>query len=263
MANVTLTPAVAEILARSTITANSLTLPGQLDRKTYELVAKAIEAVGGKWNRKAKCHVFSGDPRDKLGLALQTGVVIDEKKQFQAFYTPPDLAERLVAMADVNNQLVLEPSAGNGALADACMAAGASKVDCIELNPECRDVLADKGHRVLLGDFLSMTLRTYPRIVMNPPFTRDQDLAHVEHALRFLEPGGILVAVMSPNTSRRRFEALIEGLDFNIERVPAGAFKQAGTSIATLILVVRSAPLSTPKQCDSSRTLELALGLNV
>jgi hypothetical protein len=36
--------------------------PGNLDRKTYEAVNKALTAIGGKWTGgKVKAHVF---PRD-------------------------------------------------------------------------------------------------------------------------------------------------------------------------------------------------------
>lgn len=240
MANVTLTPIVADILGRSTITENSLALPtGQLDRKTYEAVNKVIVLAGGKWNRSAKAHIFDGDPRAKLGLTLETGVAIDEKKKFQAFYTPADVAARVVKMADVTNHIVLEPSAGNGALADVCLVAGAERVECIELNPEAAADLREKEYPTIEGDFLTVAPKPYERIVMNPPFTKNQDLKHVAHALRFLAPGGVLVAIMCGNTSRPKFKALVEELDHDIEEVPAGAFKESGTPIATIILRVR------------------------
>ena len=34
----------------------------QLDRNDYVKVNKALEALGGKWNRKAKAHLFDEDP---------------------------------------------------------------------------------------------------------------------------------------------------------------------------------------------------------
>ena len=37
---------------------------------------------------------------------------------------------------------------------------------------------------------------TFDRIVMNPPFSRDQDARHVNHAFSFLKPGGKLVAIV-------------------------------------------------------------------
>ncbi len=241
MANVILSPVVSEILGRSIILDNSLALPPErLDRPTYEAVNKAIVAAGGKWNRKTQSHVFDGDPRSKLGLMLETGVAIDEKKKYQAFFTPSDLATEVADMAEVEGHTVLEPSAGDGSLADACLAAGAKRVECVEMNPDSAAKLRIKEYPTIEGDFLGLAPNLYTRIVMNPPFTKNQDLKHVAHALRFLAPGGILVAIMLANTSRPKFVALVEELDHDIIEVPAGAFKESGTSIATIILRVRS-----------------------
>ena len=39
---------------------------GQLNRKLYTEVNKALEAIGGRWIRGMKAHSFDGDPRDAL-----------------------------------------------------------------------------------------------------------------------------------------------------------------------------------------------------
>jgi hypothetical protein len=49
---------VMAIPARATITGNVLVLPEQLDRETYLRVAKTLTAARGKWDRKARDHVF-------------------------------------------------------------------------------------------------------------------------------------------------------------------------------------------------------------
>jgi predicted RNA methylase len=261
MANVKLTDEIRDILNRSTITENSLILPpGQLDRATYEAVNKALVAAGGKWNRSAKAHLFSGDPRVKLGLAMETGVVVDEKKLLQAFFTPEDLAMKVARMADVEGKTVLEPSAGEGALVNACRRLGASDVDCVEISQEyvekLRTLAANIGKiYVRCDDFLTCSqtlvsgktdvLLKYDRIVMNPPFTKDQDVRHVSHAMNFLNDDGILVAIMWPNKTRKCFVELLQRLDqagyqYEIEDVPAGTFKESGTAIATMILTVKA-----------------------
>lgn len=44
----------------------------------------------------------------------------------------------------------------------------------------------------------------YDRIVMNPPFLKQADIHHVNHALKFLRPDtGLLVSVMSAGVSFR------------------------------------------------------------
>lgn len=46
---------INEILKKCSISNNVVTLPDiQLDRKTYSEVAKKLELIGGKWNRKNK-----------------------------------------------------------------------------------------------------------------------------------------------------------------------------------------------------------------
>ena len=45
---------------------------GQLDRALYVKVNKALEAMGGKWNRKAGGHIFSEDPRPQVEGLLET-----------------------------------------------------------------------------------------------------------------------------------------------------------------------------------------------
>src|SRR5688500_13319306 len=137
MARATLTPDVSSVLERSEITGNVLKLPTeQLDRKLYESVNNALANAGGKWNRSAQGFVFPRDPREALGIMLETGVSRSKKKDNQAFYTPKGLAARVAELAEIRGHIVFEPSAGHGALALAALEAGAQTVDCVELDPE-------------------------------------------------------------------------------------------------------------------------------
>ena len=53
---------VLNVLGECRADGNLLYLPSvQLDRKTYTEVNKVLENMGGKWNRKAKAHVFAED----------------------------------------------------------------------------------------------------------------------------------------------------------------------------------------------------------
>ena len=266
MADYKLPADVMDVLQRSTIEGNTLRLPeGQLERDLYNRVNKALANAGGHWNRGAKGHVFSGDPRPKLGLMLESGVAVDEQKKYQAFYTPEKLAYQVAGLAMVRGHVVLEPSAGQGALIDACLGHEAEAVHAIELNPENKELLvekcdaeADGPGQVAIGDFLEMepdwfarwsggkSPGLYTRIVMNPPFTRNQDIRHVEHALKWLAPGGILVAIMLDNPDRLPFQALTQDLDrriadglcYSFIKVPGGTFKD--TDVRTLILKVKA-----------------------
>ena len=110
----------------------------QLDRKTYLAVNKCLVNIGGKWDRKAKGHVFDHDPSDDLDSMLLTGETVDMKKVYQFFPTPTAVAEQMCGMAELDaNCVVLEPSCGRGDLADVIYAAGVANLLGVELNPEC------------------------------------------------------------------------------------------------------------------------------
>lgn len=244
----TIAPEVLDVLRRSKITGNVLVLPeGQLDRPLYEAVNKVIANAGGKWKRGTG-HVFPSDPSAKLGLAIETGETVNEKKLFQAFYTPSALASRVVELANVNGHWVLEPSAGGGALVKEATAQGAFGVFACEINPECEiglnaalSVMPEGRGIVSIGDFMSFSgSMKFDRIVMNPPFTKGQDIKHVAHAMNFLKPKGRLVAIMSPLAAEKpAFAAMLPpDATYVVHKVPAGTFKESGTEIATIIVVI-------------------------
>jgi|KBSSwiStaDraftv2_1062776.scaffolds.fasta_scaffold48878_8 hypothetical protein len=239
MADVKISPEVADVLRGATVVGNAVCLPdAQLPRPLYEAVDKALRAAGGRWKR-GKGHLFESCPTAKLSAMLGSGVSIDERKKFQAFYTPPHLAERVAALASLDEHVVLEPSAGQGALARACLGAGASWVYCIELNPENEKHLEGEERTVEIADFLTLPPPAikYSRIVMNPPFTRGSDIKHVTHALKWLADGGRLVAIVAPG-HLDEWDDVLDGYEWEREDVPAGAFRESGTEIATQILTI-------------------------
>lgn len=124
----------------------------------------------------------------------------------QDFYpTPHDLAARMVAAADLPNATrILEPSAGNGALAEAIKPYlnQSRMLSCIEIDPELQATLAGKGFRVIHDDFLSYeTHERFDRIIANFPFSNG--VHHLLKALRLLEgAGGRLVCLVNAETIR-------------------------------------------------------------
>ena len=169
------------------------------------------------------------------------------------FYpTPQEVAHRVISEAQLRRSdpplRVLEPSAGSGALAQAAVDAGCS-VECIEIQPKLAEELRGAGPyaRVMEKDFLTHAPgegRSYDRIVMNPPFDGGLDIAHVEHALRFLGPGGRLVAVMSAGTEFRetrqakRFRETMKEYNARWIDLPQGAFESVGTKVNTIMIVL-------------------------
>jgi hypothetical protein len=240
---------ILAILAECRVDGNILYLPpDQLDRNVYMNVNKCIESIGGKWNRKSKGHVFDYDPTDALENLIFTGETEDMKKAFQFFPTPRPVAEKVCEMAKLDGaNNILEPSCGKGDLADVIYEQNQNLI-CIEMNNEMKKYLGDKPYTCMVGnDFLEYKpgeVMEFDRIVMNPPFSKQQDIDHIYHAYDLLESGGILVSVMSPSpffrTNKKSvdFRNWLEKLGTEIVDVAPGAFKESGTQIATKIIKV-------------------------
>lgn len=164
---------VLAVLSRAETNGFELKLTGQLDRKLYERTNKVLEAAGGKWNRKAKAHIFESEAFNRIDEIILSGEVEIPKDEFNYFPSPPAVVERLMELAEIEPGMqVLEPSAGRGAIAVACAERGAD-VDCVELMEANYDALCadDRLKSVMNKNFLDMVpAPIYDRIVMNPPF---------------------------------------------------------------------------------------------
>lgn len=258
---------VLSVLDRATCQGNALSLAAlsQLDRKLYTDTNKALEAAGGKWNRKAQAHLFDGDAAEAVEPIILTGEIVSRKTELQQFDTPPDLAARVISAARIEPGMrVLEPSAGHGALAEPALDLHA-QVDCVEVDPARVEALRNIGpFGLACADFLGeKPAPVYDRVVMNPPFTKGQDIRHVMHAAKFLKPGGRLVAIMSSTITFRRgglFDEFRAFLDFNrasVVDLPAGSFKSSGTGVnACLVsfdLSIAASPLPAVSGVGASR----------
>jgi predicted RNA methylase len=143
--------------------------------------------------------------------------------------------------------LVLEPSAGNGNIADAVKAnCPRSSVHCFEYNLRLSEILKLKGYDLIGSDFMEdiPVAPIYDRVVMNPPFEKQQDIDHVRKAFSMLKPGGLLVSVMAPGFEFRQdrkssdFRAWLDENGGTWEDLPDGAFKASGTGISTRLVVI-------------------------
>lgn len=115
------------------------------------------------------------------------------------FPTPPAVVAKMLAIANIGDyERILEPSAGKGAIADAILSEYDCIVDLCETSYTLRELLVHKGHDLVGHDFMDYKPGpVYDCIVMNPPFSKCQDIDHVRHAFDLLKPGGRLVAIMS------------------------------------------------------------------
>ncbi|TAK26754.1 MAG: ParB/RepB/Spo0J family partition protein [Myxococcaceae bacterium] len=232
---------------------------GNLPRPLYERVDRTLQALGGTWSKKLKGHVFADDPRDALDGVILTGEVAHARDVLGWFPTPMELVKELLDLAEgTAGMTLLEPSAGEGAIVGAALMRDYA-VTAVEL---------DKGrHRTLVSRYLSSGRRPdgsrdgieadvcgdflrydpeqrFDRVVMNPPFARQQDIDHVTAAFRLLKPGGRLVAVMSAGIAFREdrktvaFRELVREAGGRVTENPEGSFKSSGTSVRTVTVVM-------------------------
>ena len=139
---------------------------------------------------------------------------IETKEAGSGFYpTPAHLVRKMIEKVNFHFvDSMLEPSAGKGNLALPTIQAWRRSVgdydghktpdmDCIEIDPNLRAILKDKGLRVVHDDFLTYnTRKEYSLIIMNPPF---EDAArHILKAISLLKPEGQLVALCNAETLR-------------------------------------------------------------
>lgn len=231
---------VIEVLAKAEVDGNTLKITEQLSRDLYLKVNKVLKSIGGKWVRSKKCHVFENDVEDVLQNIILTGEYTDAKNEFQYFPTPEELARQLAAEAEIRDgENCLEPSAGRGAIAEYMPGC-----DCIELNADNRQFLIDNGFNVIAEDFMKFEpQKDYDVIVMNPPFCKQQDIAHVTKAISTAKR--CVIAIMSASvmwrTDKRtaEFRALVESFGGTIDPLPEKAFKESGTMVNTCKVVVR------------------------
>jgi type I restriction-modification system DNA methylase subunit len=222
---------------------------GQLDRKSYEAVNKVLDALGGKWNRKVGGHVFPVSPEGLIDEVIVTGEV-GKKNVLEFFETPLPLACHMVDLAQIDGVMrILEPSAGRGAILNALLDRLPEGLDgrvyAVELDHERCEYLAGKyACTCIEADFLSWDWGVlFDRVLMNPPFSKGQDLRHVMHAYDLLAPGGRLVAIMGNGVTFRQerkyeeFRQLIERVG-SVEALPEGTFKDSGTGVNTVLVVL-------------------------
>ena len=235
---------VLAVLSAATTSGNALVLGDQLERGLYVRTNKVLEALGGKWNRKAKAHIFEGDAASLVDSVILTGEV-ELPADFGFFPTPAPIVDAMLERADVRpGMLVLEPSAGAGAIA-VRLRELETEVDCVEFQERYSDKLNALGFMCACTDFLTgEPVADYDRVVMNPPFAKRADIHHVLHAFKFLKPGGRLVSIMSAGVLFRedrltaQFAGFVESHCGSILPLPEGSFEESGTGVNTVMVIV-------------------------
>lgn len=153
-------------------------------------------------------------------------------KDLQYYPTPAAVVDSVLdELYGLKGQKVLEPSCGCGRFLDGLRKRGA-KAFGIEYDASRAMQAKAKGHPVVVANFLETApTPDYDRVVMNPPFYGKHYAKHVNHALKFLKPGGTLTAIL-PATARYD-HGLLDG---KWSDLPVGSFSESGTNINTTVL---------------------------
>jgi predicted RNA methylase len=219
----------------------------RVDGRLVETSDKCGFMIAGAPFRKAVEEVMEEDDEaitklaafDSMRSTLEAGVRAVSAPQL--YPTPPELAARMVELAGVGpKDRVLEPSTGTGSLLRAIAGAEpVAEVCAVGVNQALCAALAGLAGEVHCRDFLTCTpeqLGRFQVVVMNPPFGDGADVQHVKHALQFLEPGGVLVALCANGP---RQQAALRPLASTWENLPDGTFAGEGTNVRAALMTAR------------------------
>jgi len=194
--------------------------------------------------RQARPATREQTPPDIAAMkqALKDGVQVVVSTQL--FPTPPALAAHMAKLADIGwHDRVLDPSAGTGNLLHAIVdAEPTAKIYAVEINRALCDVLPSSllaDGEAFCADFLACTVEQLGRfneVLMNPPFHNGADIAHITHALHFLERDGVLVALCA-NGPRQQAE--LRPLATTWEEFPEDTFADQGTGVRAVLMMVQ------------------------
>ncbi|HUV62923.1 MAG TPA: strawberry notch family protein, partial [Sedimentisphaerales bacterium] len=197
-----------------------------------------------------------------------------EKQLMQQFSTPPHYSYAVAWAANIGkDDVVLEPSAGTGSLLVHAMNAKPAKVYANELSDRRAKLLRQLGPDEVFAEDAEQIHNILPQdkrptvILMNPPFSMaahrmggkkvyGTDTKHIEAALKYLQKGGRLVAIMGrprvEGTESATFDRWVNGLRnrYNVRanvHVGRNVYKKYGTSFPTRLLIIDKTGPTTKK----------------
>jgi Domain of unknown function (DUF4942)/Methionine biosynthesis protein MetW len=186
------------------------------------------------------------------GLPRQTSTAVSKDLQF--YWSPQEVIDEAIKFAGIYSKAdvcgsyrdnwqpsrILEPSCGDGRILDAIRARGHRGFG-IEYHAGRAVEAKAKGHAVLTANFLDHPATPeFDYVIMNPPFYGTHYAKHVRHALKFLKPGGTLVAIL-PATARYDHDELADVMPVSRyndvwKDLPVASFAEVGTNVPTTML---------------------------
>jgi len=202
-----------------------MTLKSENDSKGLEMLTEAgrFKALADRDNNGLKPRAISG---------------------FNLFQTPEEVAQRMfdkIPSKYYKDLSILEPSAGLGRLYKVLLRyLPKANYTLVDNNPDCVKELyniSGAGTQIIQNDFLSIEMgHLYNLIIMNPPFKMGTDIKHIKHALRFLKPGGLLVALCYNGVKQNK---VLKPIADTWEVLPKNSFKSEGTAAEVVLLTIK------------------------
>ena len=184
-----------------------------------------------------------------------------EHSVWSYFPTPPAVIRQLIKHAQLADGMsILEPSAGKGAIARRVNELWDCSIQCVEREPDFREILQLYGFNVIGSDFVGIKPKPiYDRVIANPPF--DAQMSHIQHMYKWLKPGGKLITVanavfLEPNKQKykaaeygqhrgtgslyHQFLTWLDSTNALVTRLPQSSFANASrtTNVNTVIITV-------------------------
>lgn len=227
-----------------------------MTNKEYDSMKYRLERLGGHWRERFGGFIFDTDPMPALKNEDTWEPVEHDQyskwKILRQFYpTPDELAEYVVKLAEVEpHHLVLEPSAGSGALLRPL--GRKNNIVAVEIDDSLATGLMEAEYSCVINSSFEQAIKAgdvgqwFDRVIMNPPFgPRQLDIQHILLAYELLVPGGILVAIMSENDlyydtlCTESFNHFLASVNAHVEEVPMRSFLASGTRVDTVIVKIR------------------------
>lgn len=153
-------------------------------------------------------------------------------RDLQFYPTPARVIETVLREVRLRDGMaVLEPSCGDGRIMDALAAWDGGTLDVTGIEWDAGRVAEAraKGHGVYQGNFLEVPPEPrFDAVVMNPPFYGRHYRKHLDHAMQFLAPGGVLVCILPASAHYDHGD-----LPGSWHDLPVGSFASSGTRIPT------------------------------
>lgn len=236
---------------------NKIYLTKELSREDYLTFKKFLADFEIAWNSAKQC--FIGDKRiiNSLKESLTKGKKLISRKKDLHFYPTPKvildfIRDEFLSFYDYqfDNFNMLEPSAGEGAIADYFRKNFKEEnITLVELFDVNVENLQNKGYKnIIQGNFLELEInKKFDFIIMNPPFKKMEYIDHILKAYELLSEDGELIVIMPsrifeiPFNQLRKKEKELYELITKYQSYPVyGLFKNAfeGTNIKVAVIKI-------------------------